>query len=441
MPEDQALSGRAYLRLVGLGVLIGIPAAVVAALFLALVHEVEGWLWDDIPDALDRSSPPWFLVVGLPVVGAAIVAVARRFLPGDGGHRPLQGIRGGPTPVSHVPGVVLAALGSLAFGAVVGPEAPVIAVGSAVGMAGSRLGRLEDRGTAILAQAGAFAAVSALFGGPAVAGVLMVEGGAAALGPALIPALLPGFVAAAVGYVVFVGFGSFGGLDVPGLTVPNLPAYDGTRFVDLALAVAVGVLTALLAAGARALARRVEGLAPRVGMVRLLLAGGLVVGLLALAADALGDDPQDVLFSGQAAVPALVAEGSTALLLVLLVAKVLAYGVSMGSGFRGGPIFPAVFLGIGVATLAVVWFDASPTWAVAVGTAAGMAAQAQLLVSALVFGILLVGTAGVDAAPAAVLAAAAAWITTTSRARGDGDGGGDDGGDDPSPAAGPAPAT
>ena len=155
MPDDDALSGRAYLRLVGLGAVIGIPAAVLAALFLAFVHEAEVWLWDDLPDALDRSSPPWFLVVGLPVVGAAVVAVARRFLPGDGGHRPLDGIRGGPTPVSHVPGVALAAVGSLAFGAVVArgpghrprlgrgdgrhpPEPPARRAGNGGGGAGAR---------------------------------------------------------------------------------------------------------------------------------------------------------------------------------------------------------------------------------------------------------------------------------------------------------------
>jgi hypothetical protein len=35
------LTGPAYLRLVGVGALIGIPAAFVAALFLALVHDGE----------------------------------------------------------------------------------------------------------------------------------------------------------------------------------------------------------------------------------------------------------------------------------------------------------------------------------------------------------------------------------------------------------------
>ena len=61
----------------------------------------------------------------LPVAGAALVAVARTLPPGDGGHSPLAGIGGGATPLPHVPGVALAALGTLAFGAVLGPEARI----------------------------------------------------------------------------------------------------------------------------------------------------------------------------------------------------------------------------------------------------------------------------------------------------------------------------
>ena len=110
----------------------------------------------------------------------------------------------------------------------------------------------------------------------------------------------------------------------------------------------------------------------------LLLAGGLAVGLLALLADALGAQPNEILFSGQSAIPEVIREQSTSVLLLILAAKAIAYAVSLASGFRGGPIFPAVFLGIGIATLPVVWFDVSPTLAIAVGAAAGMAAPDAL---------------------------------------------------------------
>jgi H+/Cl- antiporter ClcA len=244
--------------------------------------------------------------------------------------------------------------------------------------------------------------------------VLLVESGVG-MGAAIIPILLPGFVAAAVGYLIFVGFGDWGGLDAPGLVVPDLPLYDGTHLLDLIVAIAVGLATASIVAVIDRLAGGLAGEGdPRLGMASFLLAGGLAVGLLALLADGLGADSQDVLFSGQASIPALIAESSTGVVLVLLVAKAIAYAISLASGYRGGPIFPAIFLGIGLATLPVVWFDVSPTLAIAVGTAAGTAAATRLLLTPMLFATLLVGVQGLDAVPAAVLAAVAAWLTATA---------------------------
>ena len=51
-----SLGGRTYLRLVLLGAAIGIPAALVAAGFMARVHESEDLLWDELPDALGRPA-------------------------------------------------------------------------------------------------------------------------------------------------------------------------------------------------------------------------------------------------------------------------------------------------------------------------------------------------------------------------------------------------
>jgi H+/Cl- antiporter ClcA len=351
------------------------------------------------------------LVLGLPVVGAGIVIAARLLLPGDGGESPLTGFGGSPVPVKHGPGIALAALGTLVMGAVLGPEAPLIALGSVVGMTLAPLLREDKQGQAVVATAGSFSAVSALFGGPLVAGMLLVEAGIGR-GAALIPALLPGLVAAAIGYLVFIGLGNWGGLPHTVLTVPDLPAYQRDHWGDLLIAVGVGVAAALVIGGVRWLARRIESSAVR--MELLLVAGAAATGLLALAARALGANTQDVLFSGQAAVPALVAQQSLTIVLVLLVAKALAYGVCLGCGFRGGPVFPAIFIGIALSSVAQVVFGVSPTFAVAIGTAAGMAATSRLLFAPVLFALILVGTNGFDAIPAAVLASAASWLVSTA---------------------------
>jgi H+/Cl- antiporter ClcA len=121
--------------------------------------------------------------------------------------------------------------------------------------------------------------------------------------------------------------------------VPGLPVYDGTHVADLLVAVAAGVVAAIVVAAVRLLALRIDERGKSVPLPALLLGGGLAVGLAAELADVLGADSQQVLFSGQTAIPDLVAEGSAGIVLLLLVAKGFAYAVSLGCGFRGGPVF------------------------------------------------------------------------------------------------------
>jgi H+/Cl- antiporter ClcA len=243
--------------------------------------------------------------------------------------------------------------------------------------------------------------------------MLLVESGLSA-GVMLIPALLPGLVAATVGYLIFLGIGNFAGLGQPGLTVPSLPVYEGTHVFDFVVAIAVGALAVLAILITRMLAVRLDGLVPRVGMPVVLIGGGVAVGLAALVAQALGASPNDVLFSGQSALPDLISEQSIGIVLILLVAKMIGYAVSLGSGYRGGPIFPAIFVGVALASIAIVLFGTSPTLAVSVGTAAGMAAQTRLLFSPLLFATLLVGSAGAGALPPTVFAVVTAWLLTTA---------------------------
>jgi hypothetical protein len=99
---------------------------------------------------------------------------------------------------------------------------------------------------------------------------------------------------------------------------------------------------------------------------------------------------------------------------VLVAAKALGYAVSLGAGFRGGPVFPAIFLGIGLATFAVELLDVSPTLAVAVGTAAGMprrpACSSPRCCSPPCWWAYPASTR----IPAAVFAGSAAWLVRTA---------------------------
>ena len=403
------LGGKEYLRLIGIGAALGIPAALVAVAFLALVHWLEHELWTSLPQALGLDAPPWWLILGIPVAGALVVWLARAALPGDGGHEPLGGISLSPTPISYAPGVALAALGTLAFGMILGPEAPLIALGSVVGMVAARIWKVTGPAGQVVSTAGAFSAVSALFGGPVVAGALLLEAGVG-LGSALIPVLLPGAVAAAVGYVIIVGVGSWTGVPTSGLTVPNLPAYPTTRIVDLLLAIVIGLAVGLLVYVVKHLAAGIAGARPRVGMGPMLLLGALAVGGLTLVVQAAGGSYEDVLFSGQTTLPDLLAITDEKLILLILLAKALGYAICLGAGFRGGPVFPAMFVGTAAALLIGVPFGMSTTAVLAIGAACGMAAFTRLIFSSLVFVLLLEGPVGLGAIPAAVLGAVTAWV-------------------------------
>lgn len=409
-PKTALPIGR-FAQLCLLGALVGVPVGLLAFGFIWVVHQLEHWLWHELPAALGSSSPPWYLLIGLPVLGGFLVHCAR-LLPGDGGHSPLHrglSLDGQPRDAW---GVALAALASLPFGMVLGPEAPLLALGAAAAVGLTKWARLDTPGRTMVGAAGSSAALSTLFGGPLVAGLMVLESGAGA-GLAIIPIMLPALTAASVSYVLITGLGSWSGLDIAGLLLADLPRYETVLLRDLGAAVVVGLVMAVLAVGIRRLAVLTAGLESRLGRLPLLLASGFAVGLLAWLASLLGADPLDVLFSGQTSIlPLLRAPASVVLVLVL--AKTVAYAVSLGGGFRGGAVFPAIFIGVAVANVAVLALGMSPTVAIAMGTAAGMAAMTRLLVSSVLFAGLLVGRAGLDAIPVATIAAVTAWLAVAA---------------------------
>lgn len=406
----------AYIKILVLAALLGFPVAFAAVLFQTAIHDLTHVVWEVIPDEFGWSEPAWWYVVLVPGLAGLLVAAAVR-LPGHGGHSPLEGLGAEPIPPIALTSILTAALATLSLGLVLGPEAPLIALGLGLGAIAVRMIRLEGTGAQLLVFAGAFAAVAALFGGPLVAAFLLFEVTAAS---GSIPskqigrALLPGFVAAGTGALVFTGVAGWQGLHQTSLSLPPLPAYESVRIADLLWCLLLAAVIAAIVVALRHLAHRIaaqSALSP----LALLIVAGLGVGVLAVVFRAVADRPVDlVLFSGQAELPLVVAEGSAGVLALLVVAKGLAYALSLGSGFRGGPVFPAIAIGVAAAVAAAEILPLSTTPAVATGIAAGTTAVLRVPFTAVLLATLLLGSSAFDVAPIAVLAAATAWLVATA---------------------------
>jgi chloride channel protein, CIC family len=406
-----------YLRTLALAALLGFPVAFAAVMFQTAIHDVIHFVWEVVPHWLDWSEPAWWYVILVPAFAGVLVALFVR-LPGHGGHSPLEGVSTAPIQPSELPSILLAGLATLGLGLVLGPEAPLIALGLGLGAFAVRLVRLEQTEAQLLVLAGAFAAIAALFGGPLAASVMLLELVAmsgAIPAASIVRALLPGFVAAATGALVFTGVGDWQGLHQADLALPPLPAYDSVRVADLAWGIALSVVIAALVVGIRHLAHEVAARTTPRPHLALVVAGALV-GVIAVVFRAAADRPVDlVLFSGQQEMPAVIAEGSASVLLLLVAAKGLAYALSLGAGFRGGPVFPALAIGV---ALGMVAADVLPglgtTPAVAIGLAAGTAAVLRAPFTGVLLATLLLGSSAYDVTPIAVFAAATGWLVAVA---------------------------
>ncbi|MER5739115.1 ion channel protein [Streptomyces sp. NPDC002262] len=390
-----------------------LPALVVgvgsALLFLGiseLAEQLQSVLWETVPDALDigRYSSLWMITV-LTATGIAVGLVVWK-VPGHAGPDPAsEGLGGPPLAPGVVPGLLLASTLALAGGVSLGPEQPTIA--SAIALAawlGLRaLPNVPGAFWVSLATAGTF---GALFGTPVAAALVLSEALAGRPGQgSLWDRLFAPLVAAGAGAVTTQLFSS------PSFAM-GLPTLTDPGWGDLLAALVIaplGALFGLLGCWAFPLLHRAFGRLRH--PMAMLPAGGLLLGLLG----ALGGHL--TLFKGLHETEELVDSigvYSSGELAKLAVVKLVALLVAAACGFRGGRVFPAVFI----------------------GAAFGLVAQAlvpevhpAVAVSAAVLGVLLATTrqgwvslfvaAVIAASPAMLsllcLATLPAWLVVTGR--------------------------
>lgn len=411
------IRSKQYVGALVLAAILGIPISAVAYGFLALVSKVQQLVFFDLPSRFfNQATPAWWPLPWLVVCGL-LTALTIRYLPGHGGHSPAFGFQtgGGPPTGRELVGVALAALTTLGFGAVLGPEAPLIAIGGGLAVLTVRLAKKDAPPTAatIMASAGSFAAISTLLGSPVLGAFLIME--VAGIGGATLSLVaLPGLLASGIGALVFVGLDSWTGLGSFSLALPSVPPAVPPTIASLGWALVMGLAGALLGWGIRWVGL---SLRPIVHLNRMLVTSalGLLIGLIAMAYQLVsGNSFTQVLFSGQDALPELVEHAtdySVGVLILLILCKAVTYGLSL-SAFRGGPVFPALFVGaaVGIAASALPGLELAP--ALGMGIGAMCAAMLRLPLTSTLLATVLLGADGVSVTPEVVVAVAVAFVMT-----------------------------
>ncbi|MGS3446994.1 ion channel protein [Klebsiella electrica] len=331
-------------------VIIGIASSLVLIVTMKIAAILQHVIWSSVPTGLgiEASGPLWTIAV-LTLTGIAVGLVVR-FSPGHAGPDPAtESLIGAPISTGALPGLVAALVLGLAGGVSLGPEHPIMVMNIALAVAiGSRLfPRVSSLDWTILAASGT---IGALFGTPVAAALIFSQTLNSSHDVPLWDRLFAPLLAAAAGALTTDLFFH------PHFSLP-IPVYPQMHFVDIfsgaivtLIAIAVGMVAVWCLPRLHALMNRLKNPVLTLGL------GGLLLGILGAAGGHI------TLFKGleemqQIALSQTLTAGD--FLLIALV-KLAALVIAAASGFRGGRIFPAVFVGVALGFMLHAHVDAVP---------------------------------------------------------------------------------
>lgn len=406
---------RGFRRLLIFSAFVGLVVSAAAWGFLSLVPFLQDLLFVDLPDVLGFTTAPWWWPIPVLIAAGTLTALAITKLPGTGGGVPADGLSAGVTEPALLPGILLAALATLGFGLVLGPSSPVIALGMGLGLllARSVLRDAGDEAKELSSTSGGFASLAMVFNNPIIAAIIIFE--AAGVGGAMAPLLvLPGLVAAGIGSLVYIGLGSATGLSTDAFAIQpvDLDVLDALTVSNVAWAIPIGIACAILGVGVVAAGKRVNRLVNR-NLLMWLPIAGLVVAVMAIVFARITDlSDLAILFSGSRALAPFMEQADTLAVVSvvwLLIFKAAAWMVSMGS-FKGGPVFPAIFVGVVAGLLASYLPGLTLSAAMPITVAATVVAVLRLPLSAAVIAFLVTISSGLNALPLIIVGMAVSYI-------------------------------
>ncbi len=331
---------------------VGCLGGVGAVLFRRLIEAVQTWSWGGAPVPLDliRSHPGWYVVL-VPALGGLIVGPLvhcfAREAKGHGVPEVMEAVamRSGVIRPRLVVVKSLASAVSIGTGGSVGREGPIVQIGSALGSALGQLFRLSGSRLRTLVGCGAAAGVAATFNAPIAGPLFAAE---VILGEFAVTQFTPIVISSVIATVIsrhYLG-------DIPAFVVPE---YSLTSPWELGVYAVLGIVAALVGLAFVRILYAAEDVADRTPIPGWFLpvVGGVLVGAIGLAY------PHVLGVGYEAIEQALVGDLSMTMLAALLVFKIVATSVTIGSGGSGGVFAPSLFLGAmtggAVGTVAHAW--------------------------------------------------------------------------------------
>ena len=317
-------------------VAIGIASSLILIVVMKIASALQNLLWQRLPGTLGiaQDSPLW--IIGVLTLTGIAVGLVIRFSQGHAGPDPAcEPLIGAPIPPSALPGLIVALILGLAGGVSLGPEHPIITVNIALAVAiGARLlPRVNRMEWTILASAGT---IGALFGTPVAAALIFSQTLNGSNEVPLWDRLFAPLMAAAAGAL------TTGLFFHPHFSLP-IAHYGQMEMTDIlsgaivaAIAIAAGMVAVWCLPRLHAMMHQMKN------PVLVLGIGGFILGILGVIGGPVS------LFKGLDEMQQMVANQafSTSDYFLLAVIKLAALVVAAASGFRGGRIFPAVFVGV-----------------------------------------------------------------------------------------------
>lgn len=330
--------------------IIGIASSVVLVVVMKVASVLQSILWSTLPAKLGVSlgSPFWTLLI-LTLTGVA-VGLVLRYSTGHAGPDPAtEPLIGAPVATSTLPGLLCALIIGLAGGVSLGPEHPIMVVNIALAVAvGARLfPRVTALDWTVLASAGT---IGALFGTPVAAALIFSQTLGNNSDVPLWDRLFAPLMSAAAGALTTSLFFH------PHFSLP-IAHYGQMQLVDIFSGAVVAAIAIALGMMAVWCLPRLHQLMHRLGHPVLILGiGGFVLGILGIIGGNI------TLFKGLSEMQQLAFSQTFTVsdYLLFAVVKLAALVVAAASGFRGGRIFPAVFVAVALGLMLHEHVEAVP---------------------------------------------------------------------------------